>query len=362
MLNGGFIPLLARNAALSALLVLLVLGAAAAYLKLEFLGTTLSSDYDTYVLTAQYLKGEVVAIPGDISIPQRLLKPAYPAYLAVASGVTDFHAAALAQALFFYLLFIVAMYLLARAFFEDTFPSVIVVLLSAFSYPVLKYGLDTYSETGAWFMYALSLWLALRFRRHPTAKLFLFNAILVTVGFLWKEYAILTAIMFGLVILSHSALKMREKFLYVLAYAGIFLSIHVPWQAYVLQVFDFSYLDWYLKGGADGFSYEFTLKNIIKSTAALLGVMWLFVPLGFSRLRDSAREMRLFSYLSASVPLLGYAWGFISSRLLYVIAPPMLLVAVSGMRDWSRRTQVAIVAAALVANIGWLVLSYRITL
>ena len=362
MLHGGLISFLARNAALSALLVLLVIGAAAAYLKLEFLGTTLSSDYDTYVLTAQYLKGEVVAIPGDISIPQRLLKPAYPAYLAAMSSITDFHTAALAQALFFYLLFIVAMYLLAREFFEDTFPSVIVALLSAFSYPVLKYGVDVYSETGAWFAYALSLWLTFRFIRHPTAKIFLANSIVITVGFLWKEYAIITAIVFGLAILFHAALQVREKILYILAYAGIFLSVHIPWQAYVLRVFDFSYLDWYLAGGADGFSYEFTLKNIIKSTAALLGTMWLFVPLGFSRLRAAAWEKRLFAYLSTPVPFIGYAWGFISSRLLYVIAPPMLLVAVLGMRDWSRRTQIAATAAALVANIGWLILSYRITL
>ena len=361
MLHGGLTSLLARNAALSALLVLLVLGAAAAYLRLEFFGTTLSSDYDTYVQTAQYLLGESVDA-STISVAGRMLKPLYPAFLAALHTMLDFHTAALLQSIFFYLLFIVAMFLLAREFFEDTFSSVIVVLLSAFSYPVLKYGVDVYSETGAWFMYALSLWFTLRFMRHPTTKLFLFNAILVTIGFLWKEYAILTAVVFGLAILQHAMLSMREKVFYILAYAGIFLSTHVPWQAYVFHVFDFSYLDWYLEAGADGFSYEFTLKNIIKSTAALIGVMWLFVPNGFLQLRGAAREKRLFAYLSTPVPFIGYAWGFISSRLLYVIAPPMLLVAVSGMRDWSRRTQVAVVAVALVANIGWLILSYRITL
>src|SRR3989344_7305278 len=124
MLHGGLISFLARNAALSALLVLLVIGAAAAYLKLEFLGTTLSSDYDTYVLTAQYLLGEPVDA-STISVAGRMLKPLYPAFLASLHTMLDFHTAALLQSIFFFLFFIVAMFLLAQEYFEDVFPAVL---------------------------------------------------------------------------------------------------------------------------------------------------------------------------------------------------------------------------------------------
>lgn len=350
------------NRTLATLAVLLLVGAAAAWLKLTYLGTTHSSDYDTYVLTAQYLGGEVEAVPGDISIPQRLLKPAYPAYLAALGPLVGFDAAALLQSVLFYLLFIVGTYLLAKEFFEDEFPAVLTVLLTAFSYPVLKYGLDVYTETGAWFSYVLSLWLTLLFVKRPTSGIFFANVVVITIGFLWKEYIIVAAIVFGLALFFHAALSMRQKILYIASYAGFFLAVHVPWQLHVFRVFDFSYLDWYIRGGADGFSYEFTLKNIIKSSAALLGIMWLLVPLGFIKLRDTAPTQRFFAYIAAFPPLIGYAWGFVSSRLLYVIAPPMVLIAILGMRGWSKRNQAGLAAVALVTNIAWLVLSYRIIL
>lgn len=353
---------LIRHATVTMLLMLLVLGSAAAFLKLEYLGTTKSSDYETYLMTAEYLSGERIPVPGDISIPQRLLKPAYPAYLAVTSRVVDAHTAALAQAVFFYFLFIIAMYFLAREFLEDTFLAMLTTALSVFSYPVLKYGLDVYTETGSWFTYALSLWLTLLFLKRPSSALFAANVLVITLGFLWKEYVIVAAIVFGLALVFHSALSVRAKLLSIGAYAAIFLAVHVPWQLYVFHVFDFSYVDWYLQGGADGFGYEFTLKNILKSTAALLGVMWLLVPFGFSKLRSETGTTRLFAYLSTSVPLIGYAWGFISSRLLYVIAPPMLLLAALGMRGWARRSQILLVVLAVLTNVGWLVLSYRVSL
>ncbi|KKW19345.1 MAG: hypothetical protein UY63_C0016G0015 [Parcubacteria group bacterium GW2011_GWA2_51_10] len=122
--------MLARNTALTALIILLFAGGFAAFLKLQFLGTTHSGDYDTYILTAQYIAGGDVD-PTDLMVSQRLLKPLYPALLAVLSNVTDFYSASVAQSVVFYLLFIVAMFLLAREFFEETFPAVLAVLLTA---------------------------------------------------------------------------------------------------------------------------------------------------------------------------------------------------------------------------------------
>lgn len=350
-----------RNTSLTILMMLLIAGAGAAYLKLTLLGTTHSGDYDNYVRAAQYLSGEEVDTSG-ISVAGRMLKPLYPAYLAAMQPFLDFHDAALFQTVFFYLLFIVAMYLLAKEFLGGSFHAVLAVVLTAFSYPVLKYGLDVYSETGAWFMYALSLWLTLKFVKRPSRHLFVINVALITLGFLWKEYIIVAGMVFGLALLFHSALSVRHKSIYIAMYAGIFLAAQLSWQFHILRVFDFSYLDWYLEAGADGFSYEFTLKNIAKSTAALLGLLWPVVPYGFARLQRASASERLFAYASAFPPLIGYAWGFISSRLLYVIAPPMILIALFGMKEWARRSQITFVGLACVANIAWLLLSYRITL
>lgn len=350
-----------RNSTLVLLMLLFAAGAGASYLKLHFLGTTHSGDYDTYIETARYLGGEDVDAP-PLHIPQRLLKPLFPALLLFLSQFTNFYSAAVIQTVFFYLLLIVALFLLGREFFEDDILATLFVLLTAGSYPVLKYGLDVYSENGAWFFYVFSLYLTLRFLKNPSSAAFLSNVLTITIGFLWKEYIIVAAAVFGLVILFHSMLTLRSKIIYVFLYAGIFLAVHIPWQLYVFRLFEFSYLDWYRIGGASGFSYEFTLKNIVKSTAALLGIFWLLVPHGFLRLRTLERPKRMFSYIATPLPLIAYAWGFISSRLLYVIAPPMLLVAMHSMRLWRRRYQIALVALALFLNVGWLILSYRISI
>ncbi|KKW19346.1 MAG: hypothetical protein UY63_C0016G0016 [Parcubacteria group bacterium GW2011_GWA2_51_10] len=167
---------------------------------------------------------------------------------------------------------------------------------------------------------------------------------------------------FALIILFHPAFTFRSKTLYLIAYAALFLVVHIPWQIFVLSVSEFTYADWYRIGGASGFSYEFTPKNIAKSTAALLGIMWLFVPQGFARLRDAPSYQRLFAYISSPVPFIGYVWGFVSSRLLYVIAPPMLLISILAIRAWQRKYQIAHVSAAVALNLGWLVLSYKVTL
>lgn len=59
---------------------------------------------------------------------------------------------------------------------------------------------------------------------------------------------------------------------------------------------------------------------------------------------------------------MGYVWRYISSRLLYVMAPPFLPVVGMGHAKWSKLAQVAIVALVIIANITWLFLSYRISL
>ncbi len=344
------------------LVALIALGIVVSLFKLSLFGTTHSSDWDTYVLTARYMAGEQVDNPGGVSIPQRYLKPLYPEYLALAHTFVDYDSAALAQSVFFYLALIVALFFLAYEFFEDRFTATVFVVLTAFSYPVLKYGIDVYTETGAWLSYVLSLYLTLRFLKRPSKSLFLANVAVVTVGFLWKEYVIVSAAVFGLAILFHAGLSLKQKILALLSYAAVFLAVQIPWQVHVMHVFHFSYLDWYRMGGTSGFSYQFTFKDILKSTAALLGLMWVFVPLGFRRLPQASSPRRLFIYLSAPIPLIGYAWGYISSRLLYVIAPPMLLVALLGIREWPRRTQIMIAAVAFILNIIWLALSYRIAL
>jgi hypothetical protein len=341
---------------------LLLLCFSVAFLKLGTVGTTRSGDYETYVQTAMYLKGEPVEPSTPMTIPQRLLKPLAPLTVAVLSEYMSFPSALLLQSLVFYGALVIALYLLAYEFFRERTYAVYFVLLSALSYPVLKYGIDVYTETGALFFYVLSLYFTLRFSRNASHKLFLVNICTIAVGFMWKEYSVVSGIVFGFVILFHPELSLRRKTVYIAIYTLLIGAITVPLQLYVLRTFDFTFLTWYRLGGATGFSYEFTLKNIVKSTAALIGIAWLAVPGGLRRMQDMDGPHKRFLWTALPVPLIGYVWGYISSRLLYVVAIPYLIVALIEMRSWSPRAQYIFVGLAIIANFAWLFLSYRITL
>ncbi len=342
-----------------AIVALFAIDACAMVLKLHFIPFTPSSDYAQYVGTARALGGE----PGAEVSMQRILKPLAPAVVAVGAPIFGgYENAFLFQMLFFYGAMILAMYLLAYEWCEDHALAVMVTALSALSYPILKYGVDLTTETGAIFFYVISLWLTLRFVREPRRDLFWWNVAAIALGFLWKEYSIVAAIIFGLAILFHASLSVREKAALIAEYAFAFLAVNISWQLYVFEHYNYTYLSWYRSGGAPGFSYEFTIKNLIKSTAALLGLAWLIVPFGIKPARMLEPAKRLFLTIAVPPPFIALLWGFVSSRLFYVIAPPFLLLAALGMKSWKRSAQLAIVVLTIVANIIWLFLSYSIKL
>ncbi len=340
-------------------LTLLLVGACAAFVRLQYLPLLVEGDYRSYLVTAQYLAGE-----GEITheVAFRMLKPLAPALISALSPIFGYQGATLFQAIVFYIALIIAMYLLAREFLWDRFLAASATLLVVLSYPVLKYGLDLLTETGGLFFYIISLWLTLKFIAKPSRHIFLWNAALITIGFLWKEYSIVAAVIFGLGILFHSALTSKQKAAYVAAYGAIFLAVHIPWQLYVDAVYDYSYFSWFKEGGAVGYASEYSLKNIAKSTAAVLGLAWLAVPSGLLRFRQLSSVQRRFLGAAVAPPFISYAWGYIASRLLYVLAPLFVLLAVEGIRSWRRAMQIAFIAAAILANFVWLFLSYSITL
>lgn len=339
------------------LAVVLLLGAAGAALKLATLGTIISSDYQQYVATAQLFGGEDTEVA-----PQRLLKPLAPLLILAMGSIMDYETAVLVQALLFFALLLVLAFFFAYEFFRDRFSAAIAAILIGLSYPVLKYGVELNTETGALCFYILSLFLTLKFLRQPTLRLVLLNALVITFGFLWKEYSVVCGMVFGLALIFHSQIENRVKAGYVAVCAAVFLLVHLPWQLYVYLEYDYSYLSWYTHNVSSAIEQrEFTLFNIVKSTAALLGVAWLAVPLGLSRMRELAAPDKLFLKFAAPPTFIAYFWGYVSSRLLYVMAPAFVLLAVLGMRSWERRYQIAFAAATVAANLTWLLVSNRFT-
>jgi hypothetical protein len=125
---------------------------------------------------------------------------------------------------------------------------------------------------------------------------------------------------------------------------------------WVYLAYHYTYLDWYVRGGASGFATEFTLRNLVKSIGALLGLAWVFVPFGAVSTRNlSLAEKRFLQYTIGS-SLVCLAWGYVSSRLFYVMAPSFILLALLALRRFPAWAQYTAIAGIVTANIVWLVM------
>ena len=177
-----------------------------------------------------------------------------------------------------------------------------------------------------------------------------------------KENAVVSGAALALTIVLHPTLSLRHKAAFLGAFAAMFLAVNVPWQIFMLWNFDYSYFAAYASKGLPGFEVEYTLKNLVKSTAGVLALGWVTVPLGLIHIRTMDSARRRFLYAALPPPFMAFAWGYVSSRLFYVLGPPFAIVSVIGMGDWHCRRQAVFVAAALAVNIAWFVISYSITL
>ena len=335
-----------------ALGILFVICALVAYGKLAFIGTTESGDYKSYIESAQALAG-LPAAPH----PERLLKPLAPLGTTLLAPITgDFPSAFILEVLIGYFALALVLYLLGYDFFGRKKQALAFALLAALSYPVLRYGVDLYTETGALFFYIASLLLTLRYLKAPSKKLIVANALVISLGFLWKEYSVVNAIIFGLLLLTERiAPYERIKNIALFIAAGLPLSLLV--QAWVYLSYHYTYLNWYLDAAANssGFEVEFTLKNIVKSFAALLGLAWLFVPLGAWRFKALEPYKRRFLIFAIIPPFIAPLWEHVSSRIFYPIAPAFLLLAILGIWALPKWLRAPVVALALILNVVALV-------
>lgn len=338
------------------ILLILCVGAGLAAFKLHTVGVTPNGDYEGYLETAQLFRGA----PGATILPGRILKPLNPLIVAMEENVMTPANAFLTQVIVFYFLLLVACYCFGRAFGFAKKESVMVALMLGISYPVLKYGIDLYTETGALFFYISSLVLTFWYLRIPSKRLLLANAALITIGFFWKEYSIVAGLIFGFAILFHPELSWRERFKSIAMFAGLFIAVNLVWQAFVYLHYHYTYLSWYKQAGATGFESQFTIKNLVKSTGAILGLAWLLVPWGLLSIKNLAWWQKRFLIIAIPASLMAFLWGYVSSRLFFVMAPAFALIAVLALaRIKNSYLRYGILLIILAGNIVWLVLSGR---
>ncbi|MEK7606209.1 MAG: glycosyltransferase family 39 protein [Patescibacteria group bacterium] len=314
-----------------------------------------NSDYLQYIETAKFFGGDLTAEQS----PSRILKPLAPAFVTFLSPDGDVEGGFLIQMLFFYVLLVLVSYLFFRTFFNGSlFAALSATALFSLSYPMLRYGLDFYTETGALFFYVAGLLATLLFIRTPKLSLVIINAVIAGVGFLVKEYSIVHLIIFNVIIIFYprTALSVKEKIKYLIYGNGVWVVLTALWQLYVWSTYHYTYLDWYLNGGLPYFYNEGRTYMITKSFFALLMIGWFAIPFAYRTIREQNYLTKLFLFLAASVPFLALVWGAISSRLFYVFVPALAILCVWGIERLTMKNSVRVflVVCILISHIVWL--------
>ncbi len=336
------------------LLTLMMVGIAS--VRLAFISLTVTSDTLGYASTAQQLLGQDVIFNGA-----RYLKPLAPAVIA---GLTSFGidpvSGVLVQSVLLYFALGLATYWFGFVLFTKKSAGFLCALFIVGSFPIVKYGLDYLTETGAWALYFLSLAGMVLWYRHPHSYWHWFVAVTLLGGLLWKEYAVLAGLTFFLVICFHKRVSIPHKVLVLLQVGALTLIPWVMWQYHVYTTFAYSYLDWlYIGSAPEAYATMYTVPAVVKSTFVLLGVGWLYVLYGLFQWKKITPEIKYF--IDAMVlPAFGFLlWGYVSSRLFFSLVPLAIIFATIGILSIkSKQLQFAMVLFYLITSFGLVWLSY----
>lgn len=148
------------------------------------------------------------------------------------------------QVFIFYLLIAVVSVVFFSEFFNrDRFLTAAAAAMFLFSFPMLEFGLNLFTETGGWFFYLLSLFLSLKFLKKPSEKLMWANSIVSTLGFLYKEYSIVSYIIANLAMFFAPNLEKEKRIKYFAILNGVFMTVNILWQAIVYLKYGYTYFD-----------------------------------------------------------------------------------------------------------------------
>jgi putative flippase GtrA len=338
---------------LSLLALLLVVTAS---VRLSTMPLFITSDTEGYAATADLLLGVEAEVNGA-----RYLKPLAPAVVAVLSVFgLDTVSGVLVQSVLFYFILGFAVYWFGFLLFKNRAAGFIMATLIVTSFPIVKYGLDYLTETGAWTWYFLSLALMVLWYRTTATKWLWLLSVTLLCGVLWKEYAVLAGLTFFFLVCFHPALTLRAK-LHALVQSGALVLIPwLMWQYHVYVTYQYSYLDWMSIGAApEAYATMYTVPAVVKSLFVLLGIGWLLVAIGVWRYRSLQSEIQFFIKIMF-IPAFGFLlWGYVSSRLFFALVPLAVIFAVAGVLGTPRtRTRVAMVVLSAVVSIGLVWISF----
>lgn len=339
--------------------ILLLVGIACCFLMFRAAYVPLAHNSDTaqYIETARLFSGDTTAKPHG----NRLLKPLAPLAMALLVPYTGDLTVALALlSAIGYLLLAPIIYAFLYTLLHRRDEACIGALVYLGSYPMLFYGLDLYTETGAWLFHLVGLLYAARyFLVEASYRYVALSSLATTLGFLWKEYTALSGLALVLCILL-ARVPTRTKLAHLATSALIALPVLIGWQLYVYTTYGYTYLDWFLTGhGEPDATSQYSPFYVLKSLFALMLLGWGLVALGLARWHTFTRDERTMITICGVTSCGFLSWGYVSSRLYFVLMPVLTLFAGRGTTLVPRWARYGCVLAVLAIALAWLIMSTR---
>ncbi|MCC7522720.1 glycosyltransferase family 39 protein [Candidatus Uhrbacteria bacterium] len=335
-------------------IIALVFVALAAFLKLRFVPFQISADYYTYLQTADLFAG----LPVEQMYGFRILKPLTSYGLLWVSSLTGSYESA-----FWWIMmvgFVACLpvaYSIGKHFFGKEKSGIVYMLWIMLSYPMLKYGLEMATDSVAWLFYFLStLFLVLYWIQKKESALWI-AMVWITLGFFWKEYVVVSLIALHVLVLLDRKRPLIDSIVLLAKLDALFVIPHAVWQVYVFQTYGYTYFDWYFV--QDRPYREWTPYHYGKSLFALLMLGWAFVFVGLKQWKQFGYEKLLLAAVLVFAASFCFIWGWPSSRLFFVLTPPLALVGVYGFerickKDWQYWFGLIVV---LGGHLAWLLMN-----
>lgn len=313
-----------------------------------------SADYYTYIETAKHFSG----IPVEKVFEYRIIKPLTGGAILVGSYIAgSYERAFLWIAILGFIFSVPLAYRLGLVVLRDKLSAAMFVMWIMLSYPMLRYGLDIGTDSIAWALYLAAMLGLAWFWFEGRLNALWFALVTILIAFFWKEYSVVNLLALQALVLMKDVGPLLTRAKRLLILDGVFVLPHILWQIFVYQTYQYSYYDWYFKTKPE--TPQMTAFFLAKSLFALLMVGWIVIPLAVLKWREYATDVRAFLLVSLLSASLAFAWGWSSSRLFFVLAPPLALLALLYLRRAVPRPAYFIALGSLVplSHLAWYVIS-----
>ncbi len=328
-----------------------------AFLIILFLGHQFNvPDTPCYVAGARL----IFDLSGKGDCGYRMIKP-FPLILSgLFEKITGFDAkyGFFFQNLIFYFLSVFLIFWIIKIVFKNEWQAFLGTIAFITAPPLLFYGLSYLTDMSGWFFGILGVYLTLKLFSEIKKRKYLsfVLGIIMGIGFLFKESALMGPLFFGFYILLGN-FNIKEKFSILFGgMIGFFIPVLIS-SAIVYKYFHYTFLTWYKFNQEKPYGDYYNLVNFLKAVISTLYLYWLFWGIGFLKILIDFLRKKLspdifrFTVASGLSIFLWPIWSYPLNRIFYLSSPFFIGIISYGANFFSKKKSLLFIGGIWILNL-----------